>query len=153
MRASAKESLLLNLILRFAQDWRKYSIALTLADQTINQLPEGAEASIFGNVSNLIVGRVGARDAERLSKELASPSPFSPTPTSLQNLKKPDHESAGYWFGRSTHDAILFEALPPIKKRGDEAWPGTVIRTSRSNHGELRTDIEDKLKRFLSGVS
>jgi hypothetical protein len=132
---------------------RKYSIALTLADQTIDQLPEGSESSIFGNVSNLIVGRVGARDAERLAKELASPSPFTPTPTSLQTLKKPDGSGAGYWYGKATYDSILFEAFPPMTKRGDEAWKATVIRRSSSNYGEDRKAVENRLTRFLSGLS
>ncbi|HSY47204.1 MAG TPA: TraM recognition domain-containing protein [Thermoanaerobaculia bacterium] len=117
---------------------RKYRISLTMADQTIEQLPEGAEAGIFGNVSNLIVGKVGATDARRLAAELGIPEPLT-----LQRL------SPHYWYGRTTSDPILFEADGPIKKFGDEAWRSTLIRRSRSNYGQPRQQIEAKLQKFL----
>jgi hypothetical protein len=48
---------------------RKYRLGLFLAHQYIEQLQEDIRLSIFGNVGTLISFRVGAKDAESLSKE------------------------------------------------------------------------------------
>lgn len=52
---------------------RKYKLSLTVAHQFIAQLDEKIKASVFGNVGNMIVYRVGAEDAEYLEKQ------FEPT--------------------------------------------------------------------------
>jgi TraM recognition site of TraD and TraG len=52
---------------------RKYKLSLTVAHQFIAQLDEKIKASVFGNVGNMVVYRVGAEDAEYLEKQ------FSPT--------------------------------------------------------------------------
>jgi len=48
---------------------RKYKLSLFLAHQYIEQLDERIRASIFGNVGTIISFRIGAKDAEYLSKE------------------------------------------------------------------------------------
>ena len=50
---------------------RKYKLSLTVAHQFIAQLDEKIKASVFGNVGNMIVYRVGAEDAEYLEKQFA----------------------------------------------------------------------------------
>jgi len=50
---------------------RKYKLNLTLAHQYIEQMPETVRAAVFGNVGTLISFRVGATDAEVLSREFA----------------------------------------------------------------------------------
>ncbi len=52
---------------------RKYKLSLTMAHQFIAQLDDKIKASVFGNVGNMIVYRVGAEDAEYLEKQ------FEPT--------------------------------------------------------------------------
>lgn len=52
---------------------RKYKLSLTVAHQFIAQLDDKIKASVFGNVGNMIVYRVGAEDAEFLEKQ------FEPT--------------------------------------------------------------------------
>jgi len=51
---------------------RKYRLALTLANQYIDQLEEEVRNAIFGNAGTLISFVVGARDATILSKEFGS---------------------------------------------------------------------------------
>jgi DNA helicase HerA-like ATPase len=121
---------------------RKYGVALTIADQTIDQLPEGSEASIFGNVSSLIVGRVGARDADRLSKELGLPEPKT-----LLNL--PPY----YWYKKTFQGTHYFKGLPSLPKRGDEANRDKMIRRNLPMYGTKRTDVERDLNNFLLNVS
>jgi hypothetical protein len=50
---------------------RKYKLSLTVAHQFISQLDEKIKASVFGNVGNMVVYRVGAEDAEYLEKQFA----------------------------------------------------------------------------------
>lgn len=50
---------------------RKYKLSLTVAHQFIEQLDEKIKASVFGNVGNMVVYRVGAVDAEYLEKQFA----------------------------------------------------------------------------------
>ncbi len=52
---------------------RKYKLSLTVAHQFIAQLDDKIKASVFGNVGNMVVYRVGAEDAEYLEKQ------FTPT--------------------------------------------------------------------------
>lgn len=124
---------------------RKYGIALTLADQTIDQLPEGSEAGIFGNVSSLIIGRVGARDSERLSKELG-----------LQEARALLTLPAYHWYLKvvnrgAVSDPLLIRGLEPPTKRGDETTLDSVIRWSSQNFGSDWAKIDRELNRFLKG--
>lgn len=48
---------------------RKYKLSLTMAHQFIAQLDEKIKNSVFGNVGNMAVFRVGAADAEILEKQ------------------------------------------------------------------------------------
>ncbi len=50
---------------------RKYKLSLFLTHQYIDQLDEKIQSAIFGNVGTLISFRIGANDAQRLSKEFA----------------------------------------------------------------------------------
>jgi type IV secretory pathway TraG/TraD family ATPase VirD4 len=49
---------------------RKYRVSLILANQYLGQLDMGVRDAILGNVGTLICFRVGADDAERLSREM-----------------------------------------------------------------------------------
>lgn len=57
--------------LKILSEARKYHLALTLANQYIDQLEEDIQHAIFGNVGTLMSFVVGARDATVLSKEMA----------------------------------------------------------------------------------
>jgi hypothetical protein len=50
---------------------RKYRLCLTMAHQYIGQLPEDIKNAVFGNVGSMVVYRVGADDAQFLSKQFA----------------------------------------------------------------------------------
>lgn len=57
--------------LKILSEARKYRLALTLANQYIDQLDEEVQRAIFGNVGTLMTFVTGARDAQALSKEFA----------------------------------------------------------------------------------
>jgi energy-coupling factor transporter ATP-binding protein EcfA2 len=50
---------------------RKYKLALTIAHQYVEQMPEEVRSAVFGNVGTMIVFRVGSFDAEVFEKEFA----------------------------------------------------------------------------------
>ena len=54
---------------------RKYGLALTLANQYLDQLTHEIRTAIVGNVGSLIAFRVGPTEAGHLSREL---HPYSP---------------------------------------------------------------------------
>ena len=60
---------------------RKWRLSLVVANQTISQLPDGLQQSVFGNAGTLVVFRVGAHDAKRLAGELGMNSPATLTQT------------------------------------------------------------------------
>ncbi len=57
--------------LKILSEARKYRLALTLANQYIDQLDLEIQRAIFGNVGTLMTFVTGARDAQALSKEFA----------------------------------------------------------------------------------
>jgi len=50
---------------------RKYRLSLILAMQYLDQLDSKLLGSVFGNVENMVIFRVGAKDAAVLERELA----------------------------------------------------------------------------------
>jgi hypothetical protein len=60
---------------------RKWRLSLVAANQTISQLPERLQQSVFGNAGTLVVFRVGAHDAKRLVGELGMNNPATLTQT------------------------------------------------------------------------
>lgn len=63
---------------------RKYGLRLTVANQYVSQMPEEVRDAVFGNVGSMVTFRVGADDAQYLSKY------FEPVfePLDLVNLDK-----------------------------------------------------------------
>ncbi len=57
--------------IKILSEARKYRLALTLANQYIEQIEEDVMTAIFGNVGSMISFVVGARDAEFLTKEFS----------------------------------------------------------------------------------
>ncbi len=122
---------------------RKYHLALVMASQFLEQLPPSVLASIFGNVGNLVVFRVGARDSQYLEKELQ----FLVKAEELQTLSdftihvKRVSEIGGYPRYAMT--------LPPLPKVGTEQSPEVVLKVSRLGYGRSRRKVERWLRRKL----
>src|SRR6195256_6724000 len=51
---------------------RKYSLSLTIATQTLTQLPEESLAAVFGNCASIISFRVSGNDAKSLVREFGA---------------------------------------------------------------------------------
>ncbi len=115
---------------------RKYKLALTLANQYIEQMEEKVRDAVFGNIGTLVCFRVGPFDAEVLE------TVFDPTFTA--------EDLAGLGIGQIyltlmidgvgsppfSADTIAPIEAPPVSYRDD------VISNSREEFGRKRTDIE-----------
>ena len=84
---------------------RKFGLGMVLAHQYLDQLPPALQAAMIGNVSNVVVYRLGASDAAVLAPE------FAPVYTALDLQSLPRHEMAVKVVAEG-------RALPPFSARG-----------------------------------
>jgi hypothetical protein len=134
----------------FLSETRKYWTSLTAADQTIEQLPDGSESALFGNVWTLMCARVGAGDAERLAKELGWENPKTLTELTL-----------GEWIARitwrgaggkvSTKGAMRVNIHIDRRSYGRLQDPDVVRRQSDRHSGAvLREEVEERIRTMLA---
>ncbi len=115
---------------------RKYKLALTLANQYIEQMEEEVRDAVFGNVGTLIVFRVGPFDAEVLE------TVFKPTflPEDLVGL------GIGQIYLTLMIDGVgtapfSAETIPPIEAPAI-TYRDDVVTNSRAQYGRVRVDVE-----------
>ena len=141
---------------------RKYSLGLTIATQTLSQLPEKTLAAVFGNCASIISFRVSGDDAKALVREFAASGEGPRTaaqsfdaivPASeLQNL--PDYKLyLRTLIDGQPHEPFLATSYPPFGKMGKETTAELVIRTSLERYGRDRKAVEGMLNRFLASSS
>ncbi|HTR18394.1 MAG TPA: type IV secretion system DNA-binding domain-containing protein [Candidatus Paceibacterota bacterium] len=115
---------------------RKYKLALTLANQYIEQMEEKVRDAVFGNVGTLVCFRVGPFDAEVLK------TVFEPTFTAedLVELGLGQIYLTLMIDGVGSHpfsaETIAPIEAPRISYRDD------VVRNSRALYGRARADVE-----------
>jgi hypothetical protein len=124
---------------------RKYRLALTVATQTLAQLPLPTQRAILGNCATLGSFRVSGEDALTLQTEFAQ---LIAAPQ-LQELA--DH----HLFVRTLLEGNpmrpdVLQAYPPFEKTGAEADSAKVIEISRQRFARPRAAVEERLMRFLS---
>ncbi len=115
---------------------RKYKLALTLANQYIEQMEEEVRDAVFGNVGTLICFRVGPFDAEVLE------TVFKPTflPEDLVGL------GLGQIYLTLMIDGVgtapfSAETIPPIEAPAI-TYRDDVVTNSRAQYGRIRADVE-----------
>jgi hypothetical protein len=115
---------------------RKYKLALTLANQYIEQMEEEVRDAVFGNVGTLIVFRVGPFDAEVLE------TVFDPTftPEDLVAL------GIGQIYLTLMIDGVgskpfSAETIPPIETP-PISYRDDVVHVSRERYGRVRAEVE-----------
>ncbi len=120
---------------------RKYKLALTLANQYIEQMDEEVRDAVFGNVGTLIVFRVGPFDAEVLE------TVFQPTflPEDLVGL------GIGQIYLTLMIDGVgsppfSAETIPPIEAPSI-SYRNDVVMSSRAQYSRSRTDVEAEINR------
>ncbi len=115
---------------------RKYKLALTLANQYIEQMEENVRNAVFGNVGTLITFRVGPFDAEVLKVV------FEPTfaPEDLVNL------GLGQIYLTLMIDGVgsvpfSADTIPPIEAP-HVSYRENVIRSTREHYARTRAEVE-----------
>lgn len=116
---------------------RKYKLALTLANQYIEQMEEEVRDAVFGNVGTLICFRVGPFDAEVL-KTVFEPTFFAEDLVGL---------GLGQIYLTLMIDGVgsapfSAQTIPPIEAP-DISYRDDVITASRSSFGRPRIEVED----------
>jgi hypothetical protein len=119
---------------------RKYHLNLTLINQYLDQVPRDITHSVFGNVGNWIVFRVGATDAQVLEQEFL---PYVKT----EQLRRQANHRITYKLLVDGVTAIPSSTTtpPPVQAQGDGADPETIIRVSRERYASPRTEVEKKI--------
>ena len=123
---------------------RKYRLNLVVAHQFISQLAEKIRDAVFGNVGSMIVFRVGADDADYLTKH------FEPV-FSKNDLINVDNFNAYAKLLINGHPARPFNirTLPPLV--GDEKVKAAIKEFSRNSYGRSREDVENEVIYHLRG--
>ncbi|MBI5456440.1 type IV secretion system DNA-binding domain-containing protein [Candidatus Kaiserbacteria bacterium] len=115
---------------------RKYKLALTLANQYIEQMEENVRNAVFGNVGTMVAFRVGPFDADVL-KTIFEPT-F--TPEDLVGL------GVGQIYLTLMIDGVgsrpfSAETIPPIEKPA-VSYREDVVNYSRKAYARARTEME-----------
>ncbi|MDO8472011.1 MAG: type IV secretion system DNA-binding domain-containing protein, partial [bacterium] len=119
---------------------RKYNLGLTLAHQYVAQMPEEVRDAVFGNVGTLISFRIGAPDAEALTKEL---KPFEAD--DLVNLEK------YHIYIKLLIDGIAppaFSAMTLTPPELDNQYREQIINQSRQKYSSARKDVEEGIEQW-----
>lgn len=138
---------------------RKYALSLTLATQTLSQLPEESLAAVLGNCATILSFRVSGEDAKTLVREFAA-SGEGPRLTDqmndlilpvaeLQNL--PDYKLYARTLSEGQpQEPFLIESFAPLRAEGKKQNSATtVVRTSLERYGRDRKAVASQIERFL----
>lgn len=123
---------------------RKYKLALTVANQYIEQMTEEVRAAVFGNIGTLVSFRVGAPDAEYLEKEFA-PVFMADHLVNLgftQNYLKLMIDGIG-------SKPFSSSSLPPIV-RPVNSYVEDIIALSREHYTVAKSVVEEKINAWTS---
>lgn len=120
---------------------RKYALTLTIAHQYLAQIPEELRQAALGNVGSMLAFRVGAEDAQAMTRQLGWHNPDE-----LQEL--PKHQAMGRFLsdgnlGNVTH----LKTLPPPPAAHAKAH--AYIADSARNFGRPRAQVERRIAAFL----
>lgn len=123
---------------------RKYKLTLNIAHQFIAQLTEKIRDSVFGNVGNMVVYRVGAQDAEFLVKQ------FEPT-FSQNDLINVDnlHAFVKLLIGGQTARPFNMKASLAYFQPGNAEIAEKYKEYSRLKYGMDRRLVDDEIYRRL----
>lgn len=124
---------------------RKYKLALHIAHQYIEQMPEEVRAAVFGNVGTTIAFRVGPFDAEVLEKV------FFPqfTKEDLVNLGRFQMYLSLMIDGVGSKP-FSATTLPPIVQLGP-SYREEIIKSSRARFAKPRTEVEEMIRKLHQG--
>lgn len=124
---------------------RKYGLYLTMANQYVAQMPDEVKDAVFGNVGSMVTFRVGADDAQSLSKY------FEPVfePLDLVNL---DKQNIYVSMSIDGETSLPFSAKTLFMPKPPNDITSTLIEHSRQKYATPRTDVEAEIAKW-SGLA
>jgi len=115
---------------------RKYGLALTIANQFVEQMEEGTAAAVFGNIGNLLAFQCGARDAEFLSEQFAGKVKTDDL------IALPAFNAYVKLNGVSPDRPFSMETLPPPHVHPRTQRPQKIQRASRRRYARPADQVE-----------
>jgi type IV secretory pathway TraG/TraD family ATPase VirD4 len=135
---------------------RKYALGLTIATQTLSQLPPDSVAAVFGNCGTLASFRVSANDAKEIVREFAASGEGPRLAGQMYDLIIPTQELQNLpdfqMFVRTLlynqpQEPFLIQAFPTLQAGIQAA--DRVRSTSLGRYGQDRNRVENRVRRFL----
>lgn len=118
---------------------RKYGLALTIANQYLDQLDDPTRSAVFGNVGSMIAFQVGANDAETLAEQLGG----DVTPADLIALPRYTACVRLLVAGMPLRPFTM-TTLPPDARANTGRLP-TIRRTSRHRYARPASDVHRQI--------
>lgn len=122
---------------------RKYKLALIMAHQYVEQMPDTVRAAIFGNVGTTIAFRVGPEDGEVLEK-LFSPTFYADDIVNLGRFEI----YLSLMINSVGSQPFSASSLPPIPKPEIDFVDETIAH-SRSTYGNDKTEVDKKITEWI----
>jgi type IV secretory pathway TraG/TraD family ATPase VirD4 len=124
---------------------RKYRLALTMATQTLGQLPKDTQSAVLGNCGTIAAFRLSAADALVLEQE------FLQSPPAREFISLNDYEMyVKTLIDGGQGEPTLVKTYGPAPEDQRQNRSEVIIRTSLERYGQPRAAIEAKLKAFFS---
>ena len=125
---------------------RKYRLALTVANQYLDQLDEETAAALFGNVGTLVSFQVGPSDAEALATQ------FGPELSPHDLLRLPRfHAYVRLLIAGQPSPPFSISTLPPQSAAGS-GRADIVRRVSHRRYTRPAEDVEAEIRRTLAAA-
>lgn len=122
---------------------RKYGLFLTIATQTLSQLPDASRAAVFGNCATFVSFRVSGEDAITLAREFSTDL----QPSTFQDL--PNYSCfAKTMRGRNPTTTYLLDPYAPLV--GSEKRRDRIIKSSLLRYGRPKDKVLERINRHLS---
>ncbi len=126
---------------------RKYKLGLTLAHQYLDQLPEELQSAIFGNCGSSVCFRLGIEDTQPMARQIDGHFV-------AEDLTDLDPYEVAARLADGQRDIVPYSAmtLAPLEVRSP-ASPEKLLRHSRERFSEPRSEVEEKIKRWLQKIA
>lgn len=122
---------------------RKYRLNLIIANQYLEQIDDsGVKEAVFGNVGTIITFRVGAKDAEELTKEFNPPFETQ----DIINLPR-QHIYIKMTIDGQSETAFSAKTITIEEKDYKKANVENIINRSRQRFSKPREEVEDEIAR------
>lgn len=127
---------------------RKYALALTIATQTLSQLPRETRSAVLGNCGTYISYRVSSEDANALAEEFATTLPgrvIQDLPDYKAYVRTLVNDQAGVAKPKEARPVRAHPAILAPKA----ASPEHVLEESKRRFARRRREVEAWMERFM----